>query len=351
MKLLHIITSFEIGGAQRLLSDLIPIQVSQGFDVSVAVNRNIDNAFSKKLKDSGIRIIEIGKENFYNPKNILLLRKLLRNYDIAHVHLFPTLYWAAFANIGLSTKLVYTEHSTYNKRRDKRWLQPIEKIVYSRYNKIISISSQTQTNLMKWLGFNDDRFIIIDNGVDIASFKSTESRNASKSLIMVSRFVAAKDQSTLIKAMKRIDSTITLRLVGDGDNLDSCKKLADEEGVDGRVQFLGNRTDIPQLISESYIGIQSSNWEGFGLTAIEIMAAGKPVVASDVDGLKQVVEGAGLIFKKGDHIDLANCINRLLEDEDLYRSTSEKCMERAARYDISKMAAEYSKVYNAVMAR
>jgi glycosyltransferase involved in cell wall biosynthesis len=345
MKLLHIIASLEIGGAQRLLSDLIPIQKKQGLTVNLLVNFKVENNFAKKITDAGVEIISLDEYNLYKLSNVLKIRKIIKHYDVVHVHLFPSIYWVAIASVGLNVKLVYTEHSTTNKRRDKVFFRPIEKFIYKRYDRIISISEQTQLTLQKWLYCYDNRFVVINNGVDIESFSKVKSEVSPKSLIMISRFVPSKNQETVIRALKLLDSDVILRLVGDGENLENCKLLAKQEGVENRVLFLGKCSNVVELISESYIGIQSSNWEGFGLTAVELMAAGKPVVASDVDGLKQVVDGAGLIFKRGNERDLAKCIRSLLENQSYYNFVSQKCKERASLYDITLMSDKYKYVY------
>ena len=139
-----------------------------------------------------------------------------------------------------------------------------------------------------------------------------------------------------------------LRLVGDVENLEHCKQVAKECGVEGRVQFLGARSDVADLIAESYIGIQSSNWEGFGLTAVEIMACGKPIIATDVDGLKQVVEGAGLLFSVGDYIALSNIVNELLNNKANYDKMVMVSKERAAKYDISQTVGKYIDTYKSL---
>jgi len=346
MKLLHVISSMEVGGAQRLLSDLLPVQKKQGMDVSLLVYEDIDNALTQKIKTADIPILSLGQANYKNPLNIWRIRRIIRNYDMVHVHLFPSLYWVAIASIGLKRpKLVWTEHSTYNQRRGKWYFRPIEKWMYRRYKGIISISKQTQDALQYWLRRNDARFHVINNGIDLTVMDHTSVPIIPKSLLMVSRFVPAKDQETIIRAMKYIDPEAQLRFVGDGETMERCQQLAREEGVANRIAFLGKRTDVTQLIAESYIGIQSSHWEGFGLTAVEMMAAGKPVVASDVDGLKQVVEGAGEIFNTGDEKQLATIVNHILADPAFYHTLSQRCKSRAQQFDIQTMTKKYTEVY------
>lgn len=344
MRILHVITSLEIGGAQRLLADLLPLQTN--FErVDLLVYERVNNDFEKTIDQAGIKIINLNEHNFYNPMVVFRLRQIFKEYDIVHTHLFPSIYWASLAARGLKVKLIYTEHSTSNSRRGKWYFQPIERFMYNRYDKIISISQQTQDSLTSWLKQSDQRFVVINNGVNTKKIASVTSSVIPKSLIMVSRFASSKDQETVIRAMKHMDNDVFLYLVGDGDNRAHCEALAKELGVSDRVQFLGTRSDVPELVASSYIGIQSSNWEGFGLTAVELMAAGKPVIASDVDGLKQVVEGAGLIFRLGDSEDLAMKISLLLNDCYYYDTVSNKCIERSLLYDIKIMAKKYSDTY------
>ena len=349
MKVLHVISSLEIGGAQRLLSDILPIQKQQGIDVSLMVLKSEDNDFSRKVSEAGVPIIPLNVKSFRNPFLAFKVRNIIKGYDVVHAHLVHALYICSLAARGLKTKLIYTEHSTSNNRRGKAYVRPIEKFIYGRYNKLISISQQTQDALQDWLQSNDDRFIVINNGVDTKAFGNIHKGVIPKSLIMVSRFASSKDQETVIRAMKELDDDVTLRFVGDGENLEHCKKVANDIGVGGRVQFLGARSDVADLIAESYIGIQSSNWEGFGLTAVELMAAGKPVVATEVDGLKQVVEDAGLLFPVGDYERLVEILSQLLTDTDFYKLHSQKCIKRANQYDIHNTVSSYIEVYRSII--
>lgn len=347
MRILHVITSLKIGGAQRLLADLIPLQATS-IDVSLLVYERVDNDFEKAIEQAGINIFSLDEKNFYNPRVIFRLRKIFKDYDVVHAHLFPTIYWVSFAARGLKVKLIYTEHNTFNRRRNKAYLRPIEKFVYFRYNKIICISTKTQDNLIDWLQSNDSRFVTIPNGVNTKVFANENAEVDKKRLIMVARFAPAKDQATVIKALSYLGNDIKLCFVGDGETMKECQKLASQLNLCSQIEFMGTQTDIPRLIAQSYIGIQSSLWEGFGLTAVEMMAAGKPVIASDVDGLKQVVEGAGLLFPFGDEKSLAKAIEKLMSDEGFYEKVSLACKKRSEIFDISRMADGYMDVYKSL---
>ena len=354
MKILHIISRLETGGAQKLLSELLPALSDCGVKADVLVFSRLDNHIEKALTEAGINIISLDIANLRSPALIPKLRKYIARYDLAHVHLFPALYECALAACGLKTPLVYTEHSTSNRRRDKKYMRPAERLVYSAYRKIVAISPQTEKALADWIGPSLGRRIVtIENGINLEKIRDAGSASfpdGKPTILMVSRFNESKDQKTLIRALPLIDDkSIRVAFAGDGPNLEECRREAVRRSVADRVSFLGNRTDVPQLINGALLGVQSSNWEGFGLTAVELMAAGKPVVASDVDGLKQVVDGYGLLFKAGKHEDLARQINRLLSNEKLFAEVAEKCYRRADMFSIDKMAERYALLYSQIL--
>lgn len=349
MRILHIIPSLEIGGAQRLLSDLLPLQ-KQNNVVKLLVLKRVDTGFQRSIEANGIEIIDLHFNNFRNPLIVNKLILYMKQCDIAHVHLFPTLYWVALAAYKCKkVKLVYTEHSTYNKRRKNTLFRPIERYIYSKYDKLICISQQVQDNLVNWLKVKQDdrRFVVIENGVNLAAFfPVTLIDGDKKQIIMVSRFAQMKDQETVIRAMVNVSEEAELILVGDGPNKEHCEEVVRSLELTDRVKFLGARGDIPELVAQAYIGVQSSFWEGFGLTAVELMAAHKPVVATNVNGLKQVVEGAGCLFEVGDTKVLAFHINEMLKSKSLYTTLATKCYERAKHYDINRMVARYQEIYD-----
>lgn len=345
MRLLHIIPSLEIGGAQRLLSDLLPLQQKQA-DVTLLVFRHADTPFVQKIAAAGVKIICLDAGNVYDPLLVFRLRKYMKGYDVIHVHLFPALYWAAFAARGLDAKLIFTEHSTSNSRRGKRWMLPVERFVYGRYSHVVSISPQTREALDGWLGREVSRHVIY-NGIDVRAFaEAAEGVVPSDSIVMVSRFAPSKDHETLIRAMQHVRHDVKLRLVGDGPLLEKAAELAGALGLSHRIEFCGAASDVAVHMAGAKVGVQSSHWEGFGLTAVEMMACGRPVLASDVPGLKQVVEGAGLLFPAGDSRELARLIDTLLGDSGLYAQTALRCSARAKEYDIAATAAGYWRIYN-----
>lgn len=344
------------------MADLTSVMAeTDGVEVGIAYRAFSEG--SRLLKDleenPRIRIHDLTGMSPYSLTYLKTLRKLSRDYDLVHVHLFPYLYLTPLATAGLKTPLVFTEHSTHNRRRGKAYLKPLEKLAYGRYRAIAAISRPTETALKKWLGSSkaSQRILTISNGVDLKRF-SPDLREAGrkafgregKAIVMVSRFAEAKDQATVVRALPHIeDKEIYAVFAGDGPTLESCRQLAASLGVDDRCVFLGRRDDIPAIAAGAFIGVQSSKWEGFGLPVIEFMSAGVPVIASDVDGLNGIVAGAGLLFEPGNEKDLAEKINSLSSRPEEYERLRALGLKRASDYSIETTAEHYVKLYREIL--
>ena len=362
IKVLFIINELGIGGAEKLLMEMAIRLVSlPDFSVGIlTIEDSRESHHYKKIKEHpDIKLYEIYKETKFKLSFLPKIRAIAKKYDIIHAHLFPSGYLAVLANLFADKPIIYTEHSTNNRRRSKSYLRPIERWIYSRYSIIAGISVHTTKALREWLKSEniEGNSTTVYNGINLESFKSNQRYLAKdvfgregKPVIMISRFVEAKDQATLVKAIPLIeDKDIFIVFVGDGYKKEECLELTREMGVENRCLFLGERQDVVQLIMASYLGVQSSLWEGFGLTAIEMMAGGLPVIASDVPGLGDIVRGAGITFPKGDYTALAKAINTLAANPDEYDRIKALCQERAKEYDINITVNKYIELYRNVL--
>lgn len=355
MRVLHIINSLHTGGAEKLLVDSLPSYESHGVNADILLLNSDETPFLAELKKNFKgNIFYTHIKSYYSPLQPLAIKKYLnQNYDIIHCHLFPVLYWTALVKLAskTDTKLVFTEHSTKNRRIDNPLFLRFDKIVYSAYDKITAITPEVANVLKNKLNIQDDKIITVINGVNIAKFtcataydKNLFFDNASIILIQISRFQRAKDQKTLIQSLVYLPPYYKLLLVGDGEQKSDCETLVKTLNLQARVKFLGVRTDTDKLLKTSDIVVQSSHWEGFGLAAVEGMAAGKPIIASDVDGLNNIVDNYGLLFEQGNEKDLAAKILKL-ENDEVYDDISKKCAMRAKDFDISKMVENFITLY------
>lgn len=350
MKILHVITSLRTGGAEHLMVDLLPALRALGNDVELLVFDGTPTPFMQQLEEEGVTIHRLGLGGSpYHPKNILGLCKYMRRYDIIHTHNTACQLFAPIARLLTlgGARLVTTEHSANNRRRTIPVFRIIDKWMYNRYATVICISDQSMINLKRYIG-NKSNIMIVYNGVNVNRFISPIKDMSIQQhfvITMVASLSVAKDQDTLIRAMAQLPGNYSLQLVGDGPRRVELEKLIGELKLEGRVRLLGIRTDIPDILAHSDVIVLSSHWEGLSLSSIEGMASGRPFVASDVDGLREIVKGNGILFPHEDFKALATAIQQLFENPMEYRQVAERCQAKAKQYDISLMAKKYNKVY------
>jgi len=354
MRILHVITSLRTGGAEKLMVDLLPRLRDSGHDVDLMLFDGTQTPFRSVLEETGINIISYsGGKNVYNPINAIRLRRLMSNYDIVHTHNYAPQLFAAIVKPAKGVKLITTEHGGSNRRRKFKWYATIDRWMYNQYDKIICIATKTQTNLNVFVGRKLTNAVVINNGVDVARYADASPSPeleaiapGSRKIIMVAGFRWEKDQDTLIKSLMYLPENFHLFLVGDGTRRSELENLAGKEGVIDQVHFLGLRTDVPNLLHAADYVVMSSHFEGLSLSSVEGMSVGKPFLASDVDGLREVVKGAGILFPHQDAKMLAGEIEKLEDSPEFYKLIANACFKRARLFDISAMTSSYTELYN-----
>lgn len=353
MKILHVITSLHIGGAEKLMVDLLPRLKQMGHEVELCVFDGTKTPFYEQLEATGVPIhpLSIG-ESVYNPMHIFRLCRLMKDFDIVHTHNTSPQLFAAIANIFGKQILITTEHNTTNRRRDKWYLKFGDLWMYRQYKKIICISDQARENLFNYIG-DDSKVLTVYNGIDVSRFVNAnpvvDHDSNYKKITMVSAFRPQKDHKTLIKAFDLLPDNYLLQLIGDGELRKEIEDFAKQFSCAVRICFMGNRSDIPAILKGSDVIVLSSHYEGLSLSSIEGMASGAPFIASDVDGLREIVDSYGILFPHGEEHALAASIIKVCEDKQYARIIADQCQQRAAQFDIRMMAESYNKVYSSIL--
>jgi glycosyltransferase involved in cell wall biosynthesis len=158
---------------------------------------------------------------------------------------------------------------------------------------------------------------------------------------MIARRYAEKGAREMIEIMSVVSKArpdAVLVLAGDGPERASCESLARTLGLERVVRFLGNRDDIPELLAAADLVVIPSHREGLGLSAVEALAAGKPVVAFDVGGLREVVsDGAsGRLITAGDQRAFADAVITLLQDPGLLREYGQFAALDSERFSLDR---------------
>ena len=203
------------------------------------------------------------------------------------------------------------------------------------------------------------RISTVYNGVDLAVIQKAEAdkelrdsiiaSGGSVILIMVAGFRSPKDHETIIRSMTYLPDCYRLILAGSGSTLESSRRLTEALGINGRISFVGTRNDVASLLKAADICILSSHYEGFGLSAVEGMGAGLPLVASNVDALNEIVAGAAVLFNPGDPRGLADAVKRLASDPEYRSGVISKCIARARRFDLETMTEGNIDIYRRLL--
>lgn len=352
MRILHVINTLKTGGAEKLISEIVPLMIKEGLEVEVAVFIGGDTPLLSSLINNGV-IVHVFKKSgsVYNPIHIFKLRKLIYKFDIIHTHnTSPQIFGAIASYKHKSKKFITTEHSTNNRRRGNFLLKVLDLWMYHKYDKIICISEQVRCLLKNHIPKLKQKLITINNGIDISKFHNATPIDITPKnkfiICMVAGFRYQKDHETAIKAMSILNpQKYELWLVGDGERRNAIENLITILGCKENIQLLGIRNDIESILKTADVVLQSSHIEGFGLAAVEGMAAGCPVIATNVPGLAQVVDGAGILVPPKDYKELAKTIEALANNQVLYKEVAKKCFDRAQHFTLETMVNNYIKIY------
>lgn len=359
MKILHIITSMHVGGAEKLIAEMVPLMKGQGHQTDVLLFDGTDTPLKQSLKKKGICVYELSQNSsVYHPYLIFKLIKYLNQYDIIHTHNTACQLFVILASLFICKKnrpqFITTEHSTTNRRRNKKYLKWLDRWMYRNYNQIVAISDKAKEYLQNYLASSTISIHVIYNGINIQEFQKPSDLILKKNekdiiLVMVAGFRKGKDQKTIIKAIQILPDNYHLYLVGDGILRKEHEDLVQSLFLQDRVHFLGIRNDIPAILKASDIIIMSSEYEGLSLSSIEGMASGKPFIASDVIGLQEITTGAGILFPLGDFKKLAEEIKLLVAQPEHYNRISQQCQQRASKYDIHHTTINYLNLYKELL--
>ena len=366
IKLLIVTHALEKGGAEKLIVSLAPHFKERGVIVEILLlnkNKSVD-FFVNEIRKNEITIHDLNITNIYNPTCILQIKKFLQNnfFDIIHTHLFPSLYWIRLATflIPNSPKLIYTEHSNHNKRREKFLLKYFEKFIYQGYDRIVTITDEVKQNLSNWVGY-PDKMTTISNGVDIKAINNSSVISKYKllaefnvpedavTIFMAASFRYPKDQQTVIKACALLGNKYHLLLAGEGNLENDCRLVAQSLGVSDQIHFLGFRNNVASLMKSVDINVLSSDYEGMSGVTLEALASGKPFIGSDVAGIREIVPSHEFLFLPGNEQDLADKVHFLVNNTQFYNYLSKEGLSFSQKFSIEEMADAHTALYSSLL--
>jgi glycosyltransferase involved in cell wall biosynthesis len=367
---LHIINTAEIGGGGEHLLNLTRGLVPQGFSSQAVVGR--DGPFSERLRRAGVAVEVVGPLGVAAP---LRLASLLRTSPPAVLHLHGSragFLGSLAARMAGVRPVVYTAHALAFHRPLPPGLHALagraEAVTGRLADRVICLTTGDCEAIIR-RGVPRERIAVIPNGIDPDRFAPSDAaavRDACRrelglraddvAITMVARLVPQKDPLSFVRMARSVADQIPearFLLVGDGPLRPQVEAEVRTQGLDGRLRLTGFRDDIPALLAAADLVVSPSLWEGLPLLALEAMAAGKPLVATDLPGHAEVIAHGetGLLVPAGDPSLLSAAVAELVRSPEGRRAMGERGRERLrARFTLAHMIESTALVYRAALA-
>ena len=365
IRVLQLITSLERGGAENHLLALLTHADRTAFEIETAVLAG-EGELVPVFREADIPVHLLHASGRFDAGALTRLIRLLRsgNFDIVHSHLFRADIYAGLAVARMGDRrplLVSTRHND-----DRFFLNPFVGLVHyavsAQQDLIIAISDHIARFTVARGVRHPARVRRVYHGIEPPLMRALE-RDGQRiraelgvgpdAFVVgnVGRLAPQKGQRHLIAAMpvllERVPRAHAV-IAGGGDLEAYLRDLADEMGVGDRVHVLGPRRDVPALMHAIDVFAMPSIWEGFGLVLLEAMAAGRPIVASRVATIPEVVVDGqtGILVPAGDPLALADGLAALADQPALARQYGEAGRERLRRqFSLAKMVGDTELLY------
>jgi glycosyltransferase involved in cell wall biosynthesis len=365
-KVLHILDSLNRGGAEIMALDLCRNAAANGLDLTFVATGGGD--LEDDFRNSGVEFLRLNRRLPVDLSLASQLRQIIaeRNIEVVHSHQPVEALHLYLATRGSEVRRVLTLHGVYAGTKNALALR----FVLPRMHARVLLG----TELAGWLAAEQGvdpgtDFLVINNGVDpkrllVTGRKlRTELGLADDAMLcgMVANFYPdrRKDQLTVCKALPQLferEPRAQFAFAGGSSNapglLDECVNLCKEQNISNRVHFLGQRSDIPDVLNSLDLFVLSSRWEGSPISAMEAMLLSVPTVLSDIAPLKEVSnEGEfAVLFRTGDADDLASKLIQLAADGE-YRVRLAGLAKRWAirQYSIETHISNLMKLYDSLL--
>jgi glycosyltransferase involved in cell wall biosynthesis len=377
MRIVHAIARLNVGGAALSVLEVAASQQQRGHDVVVVAGTipSSEDSMEYIADDLGVRVHRLPALRrepapFFDVIATAKLRSLLRGrqIDVLHTHTSKagaTGRLAASLAGGRRPRVVahmYHGHvlSGYFSPRRERLFRGIERALSHASDVLIAVSDEVRDDLIRLHVARREKFEVVRYGFDldarIDSRPETRARLRAQigadddTLVVgfVGRLTGVKRPLDLVRTIARVESPAMLVVLGDGDDRPAMEALAAELGCSDRCRFLGYRNDIEGWYGAFDALLLTSANEGTPVAAIEALAAGRPVVATDVGGTATVVDATetGFLARTADLASLAAHLDRLAGDEELRRHMGDLgAVRMRERFSLERMVDDIERVY------
>lgn len=363
----QVLHSLQVGGAEILASRLAGQFQHDCRFVFVCLDQI--GSLGQQLRDQGFSVHALQREPGLDWICARRLGELLRRerVDLIHAHQYTPFFYAQLGRLlHRRPSILFTEHGRHHPDFPRRKRILANRLVLERRDRVVGVGEAVRQALVQNEGIPSPRVDVIYNGIDLAPFANGHEHRAlvrreigidgdAFLIIQVARLDYLKDHATAIHtldAVLRQQPKARLVLVGEGPERQALEALVRERHLDSHVLFLGLRSDVPRLLAGADAFLLTSISEGIPLTLIEAMAAGVPVVATQVGGVAEVLEDgqSGLLAPAKDASALADRLLRIAADARLRHELSVNGRERARlRFSEQQMHQQYARLYREML--
>lgn len=321
IKILHILPSLTRAGAERVVYDLLSGINKEKFSTSLILFKDQGQGadWKKELVAEGVEIVDLKKRCLFDLLNFWQLLKTIKrlNPDIIHTHLGGDIYGRLAGRLAGVKIIVSTEH---NLNYSEGFLATVFKRFTAPYAKqIFAVSEAVRQDAIRRYGFESDKTTVVYNGVDLKKFnaeiKSVEVGARSLVVGALGRLNQQKGFDILLQALSLVKhKNFLAKIAGEGEDKTALQKIIVELELGDKVELVGLVEPV-DFISGLDLVVVPSRWEGLGLVALEAAALKKPIIASAVDGLKEIIsEENGFTVAPGNPQILAEKIDYVLNN-------------------------------------
>lgn len=354
----------QVAGAEVLVAETIR-RIGPEIDPVVLCLDGV-GALGARMQAEGTDVVALGRQpglDFGVARRMAAAIRA-RQLQVLHAHQYTPFFYGALAarlaNIG--TRVVFTEHGRHYPDVVSWKRRLANRLVFDRLaDRITGVCDFSARGLAEQDGFRRSRIEVIENGIDLTRYQAPTDRTAlrlrlrldpaRRYVACVARFHPVKDHRTLLDAFQRVavaTPDVDLLLVGDGPLRGALEEQAAALGISGRVRFMGVRDDVPDILAAIDVFTLSSLSEAASITLLEAMAAGAPVVVTDVGGNPEIVrqEEDGLLTPRGDAGALAAALLQILSDASLAGSLGRHAADRVrSHYQLDRTIDRYFEMY------
>ena len=350
------------GGVSAHVADLAEALIRMGHYVSVLAPAEFDELLPNYVVSTGKpRAVKYNGSVARLSFGPIAARKVSKwieegEFDVLHVHepLAPSL--SVLACWAANGPIVATWHSSMDKSRMMLTLSKLAQTAMEKVSARIAVSEAARTTLIKHVGGDA---VVIPNGVDISTFTNAKPMfgwpGSNQSIVFLGRGdEPRKGLSVLVEAypeIRRQHPNVRLLIAGPGEPADTLKKLSREDRASVTVLGMVAPQDKASVLASGTIYVApNTGGESFGIVLLEAMASGTPVVASDLEAFKRVLDNgkAGITFENENSADLARVVSELLSDPTRCAELSAEGKLRAAEFDWSVVAEKIVDVYESI---